>query len=65
MFHEEIDPVREMRNIRERQLKESGGIEGLNKRMDAERPKWEAMGLHFMTESEISVRRQIAQQKQQ
>ena len=65
MFHEDVDPVLEMRGIRERQLEESGGIQGLNGRMEAERPKWEAMGFHFMTEAAFSKRIQAIQQKQQ
>ncbi|MCL2602958.1 MAG: hypothetical protein FWD90_00595 [Defluviitaleaceae bacterium] len=53
MFYIDTDPVAEVRRNREILLEKYGGIEGLHKHMDDERPKLEAQGWKFISTEEI------------
>jgi len=46
------DTIEEVYRIRQEILEEYGGIKGWNKHLDEVRPKYEAMGLKFLTEEE-------------
>ena len=48
-----IDPVAEVRHNRELLLEKHGGMDGLLKHMEEERPKLEAQGWVFMPIEEI------------
>jgi hypothetical protein len=50
-FHDDI--IAEVRRTREGLLEKYGGIDGLHKHMDEQRPILEKMGFHFMTEKEM------------
>lgn len=53
MRYLDVDPVAEVRRNRELLLEKYGGIDGLHKHMDEERPKLEAQGWVFMPIEEI------------
>ena len=52
-----IDPVAEVRRNRELLLEKYGGMDGLLKHMDEERPKLEAQGWRFVTPEEIRAKK--------
>ncbi|MDR0548502.1 MAG: hypothetical protein LBI10_03705 [Deltaproteobacteria bacterium] len=52
----DIDPVEEVRRNRELLLEMYGGIEGLHKHMDEERPNLEKQGWKFMSDEEMAAR---------
>ena len=56
------DPVAEVRRNRELLLEKYGGIEGLHKHMDEERPKLEAQGLKFVSIEEVLAKKRPSQQ---
>jgi hypothetical protein len=50
------DPViAEVRKNREKLLEMYGGIDGLHKHMDEERPKLEEEGWHFVADEEMNI----------
>jgi hypothetical protein len=53
----ENDPVDEVKRIQEQLLEMYGGIEGLHKHMDEERPKLVKQGWKFLTEEELDALR--------
>jgi hypothetical protein len=57
MDYLDIDPVAEVRRNRELLLEKYGGIEGLHKHMDEERPKLEEQGWKFITVEEILAKK--------
>ena len=57
MLYIDVDPVAEVRRSRELLLEKYGGIEGLHKHMDDERPKLEAQGWKFITTEEILAKK--------
>ena len=58
-YRDEI--VAEVRRNREALLEEYGGIDGLHKHMEEERPLLEAQGWRFETPEEAALRKQAAQ----
>ena len=52
-----IDPVAEVRHNRELLLEKYGGIEGLRKHMDEERPKLKEQGWKFVTLDEVIAKK--------
>ena len=59
MIYIDIDPVAEVRKNRELLLEKYGGIDGLHKHMEEERPKLEKQGWKFISVEEILARKQI------
>jgi hypothetical protein len=57
MTYIDNDPVAEVRRTREILLEQYGGIEGLHKHMDEERPELEKQGWKFMSVEEILTRK--------
>ena len=57
MKYMDIDPVAEVRKNRELLLKRYGGIDGLHKQMDEERPKLEKQGWKFISVEEILIKK--------
>ena len=57
MLYIDNDPVAEVRRNREFLLEKYGGIEGLHKHMDDERPKLEAQGWKFISTEEILAKK--------
>jgi hypothetical protein len=57
MKYDDIDPVEEVRRNRELLLEMYGGIEGLHKHMDEERPKLEKQGWKFLSDEEMNALR--------
>ena len=57
MLYIDIDPIAEVRRNRELLLEKYGGIEGLHKHMDYERPKLEALGWKFISTEEILAKK--------
>ena len=57
MRYVDIDLVAEVRRNRELLLEKYGGIEGLHKHMDEERPKLEAQGWKFISTEEILAKK--------
>jgi hypothetical protein len=53
MAFKELDPIIEVRRNRELLLEKYGGIDGLHKHMDEERPILEKQGWTFMSIDEI------------
>jgi hypothetical protein len=51
------DPLEEVRRNRELLLEKYGGLEGLSKHLDEERPKWEKQGWKFLSEEEMAALR--------
>ena len=51
------DPVAEVRRIRENLLEKHGGIEGLHRHMDEQRPILEKQGWKFVTPEEVRAKR--------
>ena len=51
------DPIAEVRRNRELLLEKYGGIEGLHKHMDEERPELEKQGWKFITAEEIRAKK--------
>jgi len=56
----DINPVAEVRRNREILLDKYGGIEGLHKHMDNERPKLEAQGWEFISTEEILAKKYLS-----
>ena len=57
MKYIDIDPVAEVRRNREILLEKHGGVEGLLKYMDEERPKLEKQGWKFLSLEEILAKK--------
>jgi hypothetical protein len=57
MKYLDADIIAEVRKNREELLREYGGIEGLHKHMDEERPLLEAQGWKFETPEEAQFRK--------
>jgi hypothetical protein len=57
MTYIDTDPVAEVRRNREALLKQYGGIDGLHKHMDEERPELEKRGWKFMPIEEILAKK--------
>ena len=57
MKYFDIDPIAEVRQNRELLLEKYGGIDGLLKHMDEERPKLEAQGWKFTSIEEILAKK--------
>ena len=53
MSYLDNDPIAEVRRNRELLLEEHGGIDGLHRHMELERPKLEQQGWKFATVEEI------------
>lgn len=61
MQYIDIDPIAEVRRNRELLLEKHGGIDGLLKHMDEERPELEKQGWKFMTVDEILAKKRAQQ----
>lgn len=59
MNYMDIDPVAEVRRNRELLLEKYGGIEGLHKHMDEERPKLEQQGWKFVSVEDIIAKKRF------
>ena len=57
MKYIDIDPVAEVRRNREFLLEKHGGIEGLLKHMNEERPKLEKQGWKFVSTEDIIAKK--------
>jgi hypothetical protein len=57
MTYIDNDPVAEVRRNREALLEQYGGIDGLRKHMDEERPELEKQGWKFMSVEDILARK--------
>ena len=57
MIYIDVDPVAEVRRNRELLLEKYGGIEGLHKHMDEERPILESLGWKFISIEEILAKK--------
>ncbi|MCL2054621.1 MAG: hypothetical protein FWG90_09370 [Oscillospiraceae bacterium] len=57
MNYIDIDPVAEVRRNRELLLEKHGGIEGLFRYMDEERPKLEEQGWKFVSIEEVIAKK--------
>ena len=57
MTYLDNDPVAEVRRNRELLLEEHGGIEGLIRHMEEERPKLEQQGWKFTTFEELAAKK--------
>ena len=57
MNYIDVDPVAEVRRNRELLLEKYGGIEGLHKHMDEERPKLEQQGWKFVSVEDIIAKK--------
>ena len=57
MKYLDIDPIAEVRQNREFLLEKYGGIDGLLKHMDEDRPKLEAQGWKFIQIEEILAKK--------
>ncbi|MCL2096477.1 MAG: hypothetical protein FWH10_06185 [Oscillospiraceae bacterium] len=57
MKYIDTDPVTEVRRNRELLLEKHGGIEGLLKHMDTERPKLEQQGWKFVSIEDIIAKK--------
>ena len=60
MKYIDIDPVTEVRRNREMLLEMYGGIDGLLKHMEEERPKLEQQGWKFVSAEEVRARKHAA-----
>jgi len=58
MTYIDIDPVTEVRRNREALLEKYGGIDGLHRHMDEQRPELEKQGWEFVSVEEILERKQ-------
>ncbi len=58
MIYLDTDPVAEVRRNRELLLEKYGGIDGLHKHMDEERPVLEKQGWKFITAEELLAKKQ-------
>ena len=52
-----IDPISEVRHNRELLLEKHGGIKGLHKHMDKERPRLEKQGWKFVSVEEVKAKK--------
>ena len=59
MTYVEIDPITEVRRSRELLLEKYGGIDGLHKHMDDERPKLEKQGWKFVSVEEVLAKKRV------
>jgi hypothetical protein len=57
MKYYDTDIIAEVREARRALLREYGGIEGLHKHMDEERPLLEAQGWKFITIEEVLMKK--------
>jgi hypothetical protein len=57
MIYLDTDPVAEVRRNREALLEKYGGIDGLHKHMDEERPILEKQGWRFMSVEEVLAKK--------
>jgi hypothetical protein len=57
MKYYDTDILTEVREARKELLREYGGIEGLHKHMDEERPLLEAQGWKFITIEEVLMKK--------
>jgi hypothetical protein len=57
MLYVDVNPVLEVRKNRTMLLETYGGIEGLHKHMEEERPKLEKQGWKFVTIEEILAKK--------
>jgi hypothetical protein len=57
MTYIDADPVAEVRRNREALLERYGGIDGLHKHMDEERPELEKQGWKFVSIEEVLARK--------
>ncbi|MDR2712427.1 MAG: hypothetical protein LBB91_04860 [Clostridiales bacterium] len=57
MIYIDNDPVAEVRRNRELLLEKYGGIDGLHKHMDEERPTLEKQGWKFISLEEVLARK--------
>ncbi|MCL1876067.1 MAG: hypothetical protein FWF87_07415 [Synergistaceae bacterium] len=57
MIYIDVNPVTEVRRNRELLLEKHGGIDGLHKHMDEERPKLEKQGWRFVTLEEVLAKK--------
>ncbi|MDR3121923.1 MAG: hypothetical protein LBU58_11430 [Clostridiales bacterium] len=57
MAYIDTDPVAEVRRNREALPKKYGGIDGLHKHMDEERPELEKQGWKFVTAEEVLTKK--------
>lgn len=60
MTYLDTDLVAEVRKARERLLQRFGGIDGLHRHMDEERPLLEKQGWKFASLDEVRARQQTA-----
>jgi hypothetical protein len=57
MIYIDADPVAEVRRNRETLLEKHGGIDGLHRHMDEERPELEKQGWEFISAEAILARK--------
>jgi hypothetical protein len=57
MIFLEDEIITEIRKTRENLLEEYGGIEGYNRRLAAERPRWETEGWRFVSPEDERIRK--------
>ena len=57
MVYIDTDPVAEVRKNRELLLEKYGGIDGLHKHMDEERPELEKQGWKFVSVEEVLAKK--------
>ena len=57
MTYIDTNPVTEVRRNRELLLEKYGGIDGLHKHMDEERPRLENQGWQFVSAEEVRARK--------
>ena len=63
MTYLDNDPIAEVRRNRELLLEEHGGIEGLIRHMEEERPKLEQQGWKFTTFEELAAKKRKEQEQ--
>ena len=63
MTYLDNDPIAEVRRNRELLLEEYGGIEGLIRHMEEERPKLEQQGWKFITFEELIEKKRKEQEE--
>ena len=59
MTYIDIDPIAEVRRNRELLLEKYGGLDGLHKHMDEERPELEKQGWQFITVDEVLAKKDL------
>ncbi|GAB7140504.1 hypothetical protein RsTz2092_04530 [Deferribacterales bacterium RsTz2092] len=61
MIYADVNPLAEVRHNREKLLEIYGGIDGLHRHMNEERPELERQGWKFVDPKEVATRNNSAQ----